>query len=219
MSAVPSATRIVIGQSCRCELPIHGIAMAGFNRLISIGADNKVRVHNPQTGRTLDVFEGFKHYVTGLRVLDEHTLLLFFATQYALLDLDTGRIEESEDTTRTVLAARLLPAQIMAAPMLAAENFSPPRNNAAVAEARLGPSHVVYVSENRLDETCNQYFHVWHVTRGRQIRSFWGVDSEVLSLVALDQRRVLSSHEDEHFRIWDVETTEQVRRIRHRRGK
>src|SRR5262245_46453990 len=87
MSTASSAPRIVIRQSCSYEAPIHGIAMAGFNRLISIGADNKIRVHNPETGRTLDTLEGFKRYVTGLRVLDDRLLLLFFTTQYALLDL------------------------------------------------------------------------------------------------------------------------------------
>ena len=211
----------MIRQTCDYDVPIHGIAMAGFNRLISVGADNKIRVHNPETGRALDTLEGFKRYVTGIRVLDDRTVLLMFTAQYGLLDLDTGRIEESESAgaARSVLAAKLLPAQIMAAPMLAAETFSPPRNNAAIAESRLDPSHVVYVSENRLDASLNQYFHVWNVPRGREIRSFWGVDSEVLALVALDTRRVLSSHDDEHFRIWDVETSEQVRRIEHRRGK
>jgi len=213
--------RIVIRQSCDYDAPIHGIAMAGFNRLITIGADNKIRVHNPETGRTLDTLEGFKRYVTGIRVLDDRNVLLIFTAQYALLDLDTGRIEESDSAgaARSVLAAKLLPAQIMAAPMLASETFSPPRGNQAVAEARIDPSHVVYVSENRHDASLNQYFHVWNVPRGRELRSFWGVDSEVLALIALDSRRALSSHEDEHFRIWDVESTEQVRRIEHRRGK
>jgi WD40 repeat protein len=219
MNTPASGPRILIRQSCGYEVPIHGIAMAGWNRLISIGADNKIRLHNPETGRTLDTFEGFKRFVTGIRALDDQIALLFFTTQYALLDLDTGRIEESEGAPRSVLATRLSPAQIMAAPMLAPATFSPPRNNEAVAEARLDPSHVVYVSEDRLNDTRNQYFHLWNVPRGREIRSFWGVDSEALSLVALDGRRVLSSHEDEHFRIWDVETSEQVRRIEHRRGK
>jgi hypothetical protein len=219
MSTPSSEPRIVIRQSCGYEVPIHGIAMAGFNRLISIGADNKLRLHNPETGRTLDTFEGFQRFVTGIRALDDRLVLLFFTTQYALLDLDNGRIEESEGTARSVLATKLTPGQLMAAPMLAATTFSPPRNNEAVAEAKIDPSHVVYVSEDRHNEMLNQYFHVWNVPRGREVRSFWGVDSEALALIALDGQRVLSSHEDEHFRIWDVETSEQVKRIEHRRGK
>src|SRR5215831_9316234 len=156
MNTSPSEPRIVIRQSCAYEVPIHGIAMAGFNRLISIGADNKLRLHNPETGRTLDTFEGIQRFVTGIRALDDRLVLLFFTTQYALLDLDTGRIEDSEDTPRSVLAAKLTPGQLMAAPMLATTTFSPPRNNEAVAEAKVDPSHVVYVSEDRHNEMLNQ---------------------------------------------------------------
>src|SRR5262249_45074918 len=120
---------------------------------------------------------------------------------------------------RSVLADRLSPAQFVTAPMLAPVTFTPPRGSQAIAEAKLDASHVVYATEDRLIGTRNQYFHVWDVPRGRETRSFGGVDSEVLSLIGLDARRVLSSHEDEHFRIWDVETSEQVQRIEHRCGK
>src|SRR5262249_32688259 len=108
---------------------------------------------------------------------------------------------------------------LMAAPMLAPVTFSPPRSNDTVAEARLDANHIVYATGDRLDGTRNQYFHVWNVHRGREGRSFLGAASEELSVGPLGARRVLSSHEDEFFRIWDVETTEQVRRIEHRRGK
>jgi len=213
--------RIVIRQSYRSDTPLHAIAMAGWHRLISAGADNKLRVHNAETGRVLETFDGFKRFVTAIRALDDRQVLLFFAAQYALLDLETGQVEDSESTTaaRSALVERLSPAQFVTAPMLAPVTFTPPRGNQAVAEAKLDANHVVYASEDRLNSTRNQYFHVWNVPRGREMRSFWGVDSEVLSLIGLDGRRVLSSHEDEYFRIWDVETTEQVRRIEHRCGK
>jgi WD40 repeat protein len=221
MDAPSPAPRIVIRQLHRCEPPIHAIAMVGWNRLISAGTDNKLRVHNPETGSVLKTFDGFKRYVTAIRVLDNRQVLLFFATQYALLDLDTGQVEdfESSAAARSVLAERLSLAEFMVAPMLAPVTFSPPRANEVVAEAKLDANHVVYASEDRLNVTRNQYFHVWNVARGRETRSFWGADSEVLSLIGLDPRRVLSSHEDEHFRIWDTETSEQLRRIEHRCGK
>jgi len=217
----PSAARIVVRQSCGYDAPIRGIAMAGWNRLISIGNDNKLRLHNPETGRTLDSFEGFTRDVTGIRALDDRYVVLIFGTQYALLDLVTGRLDEPEsaEAGRSELAARLTSAQLMAAPMLAPTTFAPLRDNTIVAEARLDATHIVYVTENRLRVSFDQYFHLWNVPLGREIRSFWGVDSEVLSLVALESRRVLSSHEDELFRIWDVETTEQLQRIEHRAGK
>jgi WD40 repeat protein len=213
--------RIVIRQSCSYEAPIHQIVMAGWHRLISAGGDNKVRVHHPETGRVLDTFGGFERHVTGIRSLDDRHLLLILTTRYGLLDLENGRVEDVQpsDAGLRALGDRLAPAHLMAAPMLAPVTFSPPRSNDTVAEARLDANHIVYATEDRLDGTRNQYFHVWNVHRGREVRSFWGSDSEVLSLVALDARRVLSSHEDEFFRIWDVETTEQVRRIEHRRGK
>lgn len=213
--------RIVVRQSYRCEIPIHAIAMVGWNRLISAATDNTVRVHNPETGSVLETFDGFKRYVTAIRVLDNRQVLLFYATGYALLDLDTGQVEdfESSAAARSVLAERLSLAEFMVAPMLAPVTFSPPRTNEVVAEAKLDANHVVYASEDRLNVARNQFFHVWSVPRGRETRSFWGVDSEVLSLIGLDPRRVLSSHEDEHFRIWDVETSEQIRRIEHRCGK
>ena len=217
----PSATRIVVRQSCGYDAPIRGIAMAGWNRLISIGDDNKLRLHNPETGRTLDSFEGFRRHVTAIRALDDRYVLLILGTHHALLDLDTGRLNEPEsaDAGRSELAALLTPAQLIAAPMLAPTTFAPPRDNAIVAEAKLDATHIVYVSENRQRVSFDQYFHVWNVPLAREIRSFWGVDSEALSLVALEGRRVLSSHEDELFRVWDVETTGQLSRIEHRCGK
>jgi WD40 repeat protein len=78
---------------------------------------------------------------------------------------------------------------------------------------------MVYATEDRLQRARNQYFHVWNVPRARELSSFFGSDSEVLSLVALDNQRVLSSHEDEKFRIWDVESGAQLRRVDHRCGK
>jgi WD40 repeat protein len=213
--------RIVIRQSYRCDFPVHAIAMAGWHRLISAGADNKLRVHNAETGRVLQTIDCFKRYVNAIRALDDRKVLVFFTEQYALLDLETGQVEGSESPSgaRSVLAERLSPAQIVTAPMLASVTFTPPRGNQAIAEAKLDANHVVYASEDRLNYSRNQYFHLWNVPRGRETRSFWGVDSEVLSLIGLDARRVLSSHEDEYFRIWDVETSEQLRRIEHRCGK
>ena len=46
----PSPPRIVIRQSYG-DTPIHAIAMAGWHRLVSVGRDNQIRVHNPETGR------------------------------------------------------------------------------------------------------------------------------------------------------------------------
>src|SRR5262249_53766563 len=135
----PSAARIVVRQSCSYDAPIHGIAMAGWNRLISIGADNKLCLHNPETGHLLDSFEGFEREVTAIRALDDRYVVLFFAAQHALLDLDTGHLEGAESTGggQSALATRLTPSQLMAAPMLAPTAFSPPRNNKTVAEAKL----------------------------------------------------------------------------------
>jgi len=213
-----SSPRIVIRQSYS-DTPIHAIAMAGWHRLVSIGRDNQVRVHNPETGRVLETFKRLDRYITGLRCLDDQLVLLTIGSRYGLLDLETGSLEEFDQSDTAKLASQLSPAQLMAAPMLAPTTFSPPRANQIATETRLDANHVVYVTEDRLDGVRNQYFHVWNVPRGREMRSFWGSDSEALSLVALDAHRVLSSHEDELFRIWDTASGDQVRRIEHRCGK
>jgi len=218
MTTPASSARIVIRHSYS-DTPIHAIAMAGWHRLVSVGRDNQIRVHNPETGRVVETFRRLDRYITGLRCLDDRQVLLTIASRYGLLDLDTGRLEEFEQSDTAPLAAQLTPAQLVAAPMLAPVTFVPPRANQVAAETRLDANHVVYVTEDRLDGVRNQYFHVWNVPRGREIRNFWGSDSEALSLIALDSRRVLSSHEDELFRIWDTTSTEQLRRIEHRTGK
>jgi hypothetical protein len=56
MTAPASPARLVIRHSYG-DTPIHAIAMAGWHRLVSVGRDNKVRVHNPETGRVLQTFE------------------------------------------------------------------------------------------------------------------------------------------------------------------
>jgi len=213
-----SSARIVIRHSYS-DTPIHAIAMAGWHRLVSVGRDNHVRVHNPETGRVVETFKRLDRYITGVRCLDDRQVLLTIASRYGLLDLETGSLEEFDQADMAALAAQLTPAQLVAAPMLAPTTFLPPRANQIAAEAKLDANHVVYVSEDRLDGARNQHFHVWNVARGREMRSFWGSDSEALSLVALDSHRVLSSHEDELFRIWDTTSTEQLRRIEHRCGK
>lgn len=218
MSAPTSPAHLVIRHSYG-DTPIHAIAMAGWHRLVSVGRDNKVRVHNPETGRVLQTFERHSRYITGIRGLDDQHVLLRLASRYGLLDLDSGSLEEFDETDVPPASVQLTPAQLVAAPMLAPVTFSPPRASEIAAETRLNSNNIVYVTEDRLDGVRNQYFHVWNVPRGREMRSFWGSDSEALSLIALDAHRVLSSHEDEYFRIWDTQSGEQLRRIEHRRGK
>jgi WD40 repeat protein len=218
MTAPASPARLVIRHSYG-DTPIHAIAMAGWHRLVSVGRDNKVRVHNPETGRVLQTFERHSRYITGIRGLDDQHVLLLLASRYGLLDLDSGSLEEFDEADAPPASMQLTPAQLVAAPMLAPATFSPPRANQIAAETRLDSNNIVYVTEDRLDGVRNQYFHIWNVPRGRESRSFWGSDSEALSLIALDAQRVLSSHEDEYFRIWDTQSGEQLRRIEHRCGK
>lgn len=218
MNTASSPARIVLRQSYS-DTPIHAIAMAGWHRLVSVGRDNQVRVHNPETGRVVETFQRLDRYITGIRCLDDRHVLLVLASRYGLLDLDTGSLQEIDPSDAASPGVPLTSAQLVGAPMLAPVTFSPPRTNQIAAETRLDSNNVVYVTEDRLDGVRNQYFHVWNVPRGRETRSFWGSDSEVLSLISLDSHRVLSSHEDEFFRIWDTERGEQLRRIEHRCGK
>jgi len=218
--SVPSpGPRIVIRQSPALDCNIHAISMAGWNRLVSLGVDNKVRLHNPETGRIIDTFEGFQRYITALRPFDELHVLLDLGNQYGLLNLESGVFVQADPTDLSELRARLSPPQLMAAPMLAPITFTPPRTNEIVAQAQLDPNRILYGTEDRLNDAHNQHFHIWNVPKGREDGSFFGTDSALISLIALDHRRMLSSHEDEIFRFWDVESGQQLRRFAHRCGK
>jgi WD40 repeat protein len=214
-----SRTSIVIRQSPALDCAVHAIAMAGWHQLVSLGVDNKVRLHNPETGRILDTFEGLNRYVTGLRPFDDRCVLLLLGNHYGLLNLETGVFVQADTAELSELRDRLSPTQLMVAPMLAPVTFAPPRTSEVVAEAGLDPSRILYATEDRLNDAYNQQFHVWNVHRGREERSFLGTDSGLIGLIALDRRQVLSSHEDEMFRFWDVETGDQLRRFAHRCGK
>ncbi len=215
----PSSPSIAIRQSPTLDKNIHSIAMAGWHRLVSLGVDNKLRLHNPETGRIVDTFEGFHRYVTGLRPFDDRHVLLVLGTIYGLLNLESGVLVQADPADMTELRGRLSQSQLMAAPMLSSAPFVPPRTSEVVAETRLDANRILYATEDRLNDAHNQQFHIWNVPKGREDLSFIGTDSAIISLVALDQRRVLSSHEDEVFRFWNVETGDQLRRFAHRRGK
>src|SRR5689334_17717658 len=102
---------IVIRQSPTLDCNIHAIAMAGWNRLVSLGVDNKVRLHNAETGKVIDTFEGINRYVTGLRPFDEQHVLLLLGNLYGLLDLDTGVLVQADPTDLSDLRSRLSPPQ------------------------------------------------------------------------------------------------------------
>lgn len=213
--SAPSRARLVEVYRCSYETPLRHVAVAG-RCIVSAGEDNALRIHDLEGGQVLKTIERVNRYISRLAPFDAVRVIVGLTTRYGVLDIRSGRLADLGPSTAgfSPFGKALPPSRVTHPEAPCPEPFLPGRSYEVVAEAQLDDDRILYLVGEHV-EWDHQFFQVWNFRTGQELLRFAAADSEGRSLWAIDARTAISSHDDQMFRIWDVEDGRERRAIRH----